>query len=149
MKLEDQFFLSLGACAHEAASQRCFSAIMHVKRLAPSISVDVSLYVLVGAQKRPSLATTRFAAEGVVCEGGVKALERDVLARCVYPDTEQKHTYTPESEPSDGLLQGPSPRVPGYTSVCLHCSAERETPVSHRPDKQPSVPARWLCSSFC
>lgn len=132
---------------------------MHVKRLAPSISVDVSLYVLVGAQKRPSLATTRSAAEGVVCEGGVKALERDVLARRVYPDTEQKHTYTPESEPSDGLLQGPSPRVPGYTSVCLHCSAahvrerrretERETPVSHRPDKQPSVPARWLCSSFC
>lgn len=42
---------------------------------------------------------THFAAEGVVCDGGVKALERDSLARCVYPDTEQNtHTHQRERE---------------------------------------------------
>lgn len=72
------------------------------------------------------------------------------------------HTHTPEREPSDGLLQGPRRGYPGirlfaFTALACMCErererqreTERETPVSHRPDKQPSVPARWLCSSFC
>ncbi len=51
-------------------------------------------------------------AERVICDGGVKAPDRDILAHCVYPglysDTEQNtHTHTPEKDiASQGRLRG-------------------------------------------
>lgn len=75
-----------------------------------------------GAQKRSSLATARM--KGLFVREGRRALERDVLARCVYPDAEQKHTYTPESEPSDGLVQGHRRGYPGirlFVFTALAC----------------------------
>lgn len=68
---------------------------------APSVSVrSFSLHLWRQRRRtRAALVTTRFAAEGLVCDGGVKALERDSLARCVYPDTKQNtHTHQRERE---------------------------------------------------
>lgn len=108
-----RFLISWQVC-HEAASQRCFSTILPVERILFSLLSSAVCFCLIVFPSNfrgsaeilgAALVTTHFAAEGVVCDGGVKALERDSLARCVYPDTEQ-NTHTPERERegSDGLL---------------------------------------------
>lgn len=94
------------------------------------VNVSISRCLLLAHRR------TQSTADWVICDGGVKAPNRDILAHCVYPgwysDTEQnKHTHTffveeerlTECRPS--LLEGPFSERWIYVCVSSVCVCVR------------------------